>query len=90
MLQKKFIGVSATKSWENSRIFRYGLPEDFLSNGQKTKGGGHGIEGLQNYLLKEVNHIWPIYIYGSYRDTIFGNKLIKLKFCSSDLQKALD
>ena len=35
-----FIWASAIKSWEKSRIFRYGLPEDFLSNGQKTTGGG--------------------------------------------------
>ena len=47
MLRKKIKGVSATKSWEKSRIFRYGLPEDFLSKGQKTKGGrtAHGLEG---------------------------------------------
>ena len=38
--KKNLIGVSATKSWEKSRIFRYGLPKDFLSKGQKTKGGG--------------------------------------------------
>ena len=25
-----FIGVIATKSWEKSRIFRHGLPEDFV------------------------------------------------------------
>ena len=24
------------KSWVNSRIFRHGLPEDFLSKGQKA------------------------------------------------------
>jgi len=33
---KKFIGVSATKSWEKLRNFRYGLPKDFLSKGQKS------------------------------------------------------
>ena len=36
--EKNFIGVS-TKSWEKSRIFRYGLPKVFLSKGQKTPGG---------------------------------------------------
>ena len=35
-----FTGASATKSWENSRIFKYGLPADFLSKVQKTEGGG--------------------------------------------------
>ena len=35
-----FIGASAIKSWEKSRIFRYGLPGDFFSKGQKTTGGG--------------------------------------------------
>ena len=39
--EKNFIGVSATKSSEKSRIFRYGLPEDFLSKGQKS----HRLEG---------------------------------------------
>ena len=37
--KKNFIGVSATKSWEKSRNFRYGLEGDFLSKGQKTVGG---------------------------------------------------
>ena len=37
-ISQKFIAVYATKSWEKSRIFRYGLPEDFLSKGQKTTG----------------------------------------------------
>ena len=46
-----FIGASEIKSWEKSRIFRYGLPEDFLSKGQKPQGGTysapshHGLEG---------------------------------------------
>ena len=35
-LKKKFIGVSATKSLEKSRNFKYGSPEDFLSKGQNT------------------------------------------------------
>ena len=35
-----FIGISTTKIWEKSRISRYGLPEDFLSKGQKTTEGG--------------------------------------------------
>jgi len=33
------IGVSATKSFARSRIFRYGLPKDILSKGQRTKEG---------------------------------------------------
>ena len=37
IFRKNVIGVSATKIWEKSRIFRYGLPEDFLSKGQKTE-----------------------------------------------------
>ena len=37
-----FIGASATKCFEKSRIFRYGLPKDILSKGQKTKAGGGG------------------------------------------------
>ena len=36
-LKQKIIGVSATKSWEKPRIFRYGLAEDFLSKWRKTK-----------------------------------------------------
>ena len=40
ILQKNFMGVSATKSWENSRNFRYGSNEDFLSKGQKIVEGG--------------------------------------------------
>ena len=34
-----FIGASAIKSLEKSRIFRYRLPEDFSSKGQKTFKG---------------------------------------------------
>ena len=30
-----FVSSSATKSWKKSRIFRYGLPLDFFSKGQK-------------------------------------------------------
>ena len=30
-----FIGASAKKCWVRLQIFRYGLPEDFLSKGQK-------------------------------------------------------
>ena len=30
----RLIMASAIKSWEKSIIFRYGLPEDFLSKGQ--------------------------------------------------------
>ena len=51
--RKKIIGVSATKSWEKSRNFRYGWPREFFNKGQKTQGGGrtapspflHGLEG---------------------------------------------
>ena len=35
-----FKGASAIKIWEKSRIFRYGLPEDFFNRGQKTTAGG--------------------------------------------------
>ena len=31
--------TSATRRFARSRIFRYGLHEDILSKGQKTKGG---------------------------------------------------
>ena len=40
-----FIGTSVIKSWEKSRIFKYRFPEYFLSNGQKTKGGGRKAHG---------------------------------------------
>ena len=36
--ETNFIWLSATKSWEKSINFRYGLPEDFFSIGQKTVG----------------------------------------------------
>ena len=35
-----FEGYPQPKVRKKSRIFRYGLPEDFLSKGQKTTGGG--------------------------------------------------
>ena len=40
--KKIFIWVSATKSFDRSRIFRYGLPKDIMSKWQKktTAGGG--------------------------------------------------
>ena len=38
--EKKFIGVSETKSWEKSRSFKYGSSKDFLSKRQKNVGGG--------------------------------------------------
>ena len=38
------IGASATKCFARSRIFKFGLTEDILSKGQKTKEGG----GLQD------------------------------------------
>ena len=32
-----YIGASATKSCERSRIFRYGFPKDIFSKGEKTR-----------------------------------------------------
>ena len=32
-----FIGAYATRSFARSNIFRYGVPKDILSTGQKTK-----------------------------------------------------
>ena len=40
-----FIGASATKDFERSRNFRYGLTKDILSKGQKTGGGEHPAHG---------------------------------------------
>ena len=37
------MGASATKSFARSRIFRYGLRNDILSRGQKTKARGGGV-----------------------------------------------
>jgi len=37
-----FIGASAIKNIERYSIFRYGLPKDILSKGQKNKEGGRG------------------------------------------------
>ena len=34
--KKKIIGASAKKHWVRSQIFRYRLPEDFLSKWQKS------------------------------------------------------
>ena len=52
------MGASATKSFARSIIFRYGLRNDILSRGQKTKarGGGIGIppqwiRGLKDLFL---------------------------------------
>ena len=43
------IRASASRSFKRSRIFRYELPKDILSKGQKNKGGGgaqrHGLKG---------------------------------------------
>jgi len=33
-------GICNKKSFERLRIFRYGLPKDILSKGQKTRKGG--------------------------------------------------
>ena len=38
-----FMGASATKSLARSRIFRYGLRNDILSTGQKSKKGGGAL-----------------------------------------------
>ena len=51
------MGASATKSFARSRIFRYGLRNDILSRGQKTKapmvkGVNKGSEALTVYLYK--------------------------------------
>ena len=44
-----FIGASTIKSCVRSRIFRYDLPKDNLSKGQKTWGGGAlWAKGLTN------------------------------------------
>ena len=47
-----FIGASAIKSWEKLRIFSYGLPEDFLSKGQKP-----WVKGL-TFIWR--THLFPI------------------------------
>ena len=56
MLRKKIIWVSATKSWEKSRIFRYGLPKDFLVKGKKPQEGGGAYSApppwLRGYVRK--------------------------------------
>ena len=44
-VKQNSIGTSAIKSWEKSRIFRYGLPKDFFSKWQKTQGGLEGKIG---------------------------------------------
>ena len=56
------IGASAIKSWEKSRIFRYGLSEDFLSKGQKTVGAPPPVLiGLMNVVkLISSNNVFPL------------------------------
>ena len=44
-----FIGASAIESSEKSRIFRLGMPEDFLSRGQKTTREGSTAISLPNF-----------------------------------------
>ena len=39
-----FIWASAIKSWKKSRIFRYRLPEDFLSKANTTGGGASRVD----------------------------------------------
>ena len=59
-----YIGASAIKSLEKSRIFRYGLPEDFFSEGQKTTGGGvqkrliflHTMYVFSNHVYMSPDH----------------------------------
>ena len=40
--------ASVTKSFDMSRIFRYGLPKDILSNGQKPKDPPPLIDTMQS------------------------------------------
>ena len=63
--RKKIIWVSATKSWEELRNFRYGLSEDILSKGQKTvgeftSGSEIYIFPLFRYLHQKDPHEWTI------------------------------
>ena len=53
------MGASATKSFARSRIFRYGLRNDILSRGQRTKArGGAGaapmVLGVKNRRVMKI------------------------------------
>ena len=47
IIKKKIIGVSATKSWEKARIFRYELSKDFLIEGQKKPPWLRGLREIE-------------------------------------------
>ena len=49
MLRK---GAFTTKSFERSRIFGFGLPEDILSKGEKPREGGAG--GLKKRKKRKI------------------------------------
>ena len=55
-------GASATRSWENSRIFRYGLPIDFLSKGEK-------ITAIQNRVKHTILETASNHSYNQYQQT---------------------
>ena len=62
-----FIGASAIKSWEKSRIFRYGLHEDFLVKGKKTQWGAMGERVIIKFLIsirknRSKNHTKEVYL----------------------------
>ena len=46
------VEASAIKSWGKSRIFRYGLPEDFFSKGHMEWRTVRGLRVIQNKNLK--------------------------------------
>ena len=48
--------ASATKNWEKSRIFMYGLPLDFVSKGQKTTAGG-GRKAPPPHALNRLHYV---------------------------------
>ena len=52
---KKIIGVSAFNSWEKAIISRHWSPEEFLSKGQNTVGGGGDHRPLRPYRVNEMN-----------------------------------
>ena len=57
----KLFFFGKTESWENSRSFRYGSSEDFLSIGQNTVGGGGGFHspvhtGLRKHFIRRRFH----------------------------------
>ena len=52
-----FIGASAIKSWEKSRIFRYGLMEIFLVKGKKPQGGAYCIVFIVLFCYRKIAKI---------------------------------